>query len=727
MSSSVSPAPGWSPPDSSSAALQTLHTLWRHKGLFCFAMLVAYALGAVAYFLLPPMYRSNCQILVTKKRPEGIPIDSHVVPEDYVATQQGVIQSPMILEQAVKLGKLSERPTIVARLGEGDLVEFLTKKLSVTRSKDSMGIGTNILTVSVKAPTGDDANAILAALFDAYRRTVAEIYSNSSDTTVELVHRAKNELLKEIGEKQAAYREFRKSAAVHWKGKEGVNLHQDRLEQLEAKRTTLLSRQAEVFGQLTSLRKAIDAGASRESLLAMAAELAVKPDAEWARQGQSSKWQEQLLTLLAQEKKLLEKFGESHPEVVTIRKNLATTREFLNNPTAPFAEGDGVKSKAPADAIADPVRWRMEALKQELDYLKTTEGELSRLAAQARDAAKEHHGIEVQDEIHRSNIVHSQQLFDTVLKRIQDANLAKEAGGLEVRMIAAPGTDGVRKAQPSLLLIGSLATFMGLMFGAGLVTLAEARATRTRTPEEIAGRYGFRTLGRIPAFRPSGTGDQATMLVTAAEAQSPASEAFRGWRTSLFFGSAAQKRVLQVASPGHGEGKTLLSANLAVALAQAGKSVVAVDADLGDPGMRNLFRLPSGPGLLAALQGHKTLDEALVAGPAPGLFVLAAEHAVTPSADVIGSSAFEELLKTLRSRFDYVILDSPPLLALSDAAALAGRTDGVLLVIHQTRTGSAEADRAAAALADIGAPVLGVVANGVASHEAFSGYVPRKR
>lgn len=219
--------------------------------------------------------------------------------------------------------------------------------------------------------------------------------------------------------------------------------------------------------------------------------------------------------------------------------------------------------------------------------------------------------------------------------------------------------------------------------------------------------------GRAPA--PSANGEA---LVALRHPRSPASEAYRLLRTNLHFaGLGSRVRVLLVTSPGAAEGKSTTVANLGVTLAQAGRRVVVVDADLRRPRMHGLFGVTAARGLTHLLVGEDCVEAALegTVRPTalPGLSVLPCGPIPPNPAELLGGARCDQVLAALRERFDLVLVDSPPVLAVTDALLLARRADGVVMVLRQGETPRAAAREAREALERAGGRVLGAVLNGV--------------
>lgn len=212
------------------------------------------------------------------------------------------------------------------------------------------------------------------------------------------------------------------------------------------------------------------------------------------------------------------------------------------------------------------------------------------------------------------------------------------------------------------------------------------------------------------------------LLVAASAPHSLAAEQYRTLRTRLVLLEEGRlRRVLLVSSPAKGDGKSITAANLALTMAQEfNRRVVLVDADLRRPALQALFGIPDRPGLVDVLGGSASLEDALVLLPDVHLAVLPAGLAPAQPAELLGSAAMRRTLEALRSRFDRVILDVPPVLPLADVGVLAPQCDGVLLVVRAGVTPKPLIERA---LNTFDAErLLGVVLNESGAGEPEYGY-----
>ncbi len=212
------------------------------------------------------------------------------------------------------------------------------------------------------------------------------------------------------------------------------------------------------------------------------------------------------------------------------------------------------------------------------------------------------------------------------------------------------------------------------------------------------------------------------VLAVKKDPRSMASEAFRTLRTNLqFLRPDENVTTILITSAEPGSGKTTVAANLAVTMAQSGKNVLLMGCDLRKPILHTLFSAANGKGLSSVLAERVSLTEAIVETDVANLRLLPAGDIPPNPAELLESEAMADVLKTVKTRFDYVFLDAAPLLAVSDSVVLATRADGVLLVLGASQVSEDAALQAKTRLERVQADILGVVLNAVDADEYSGG------
>lgn len=202
-------------------------------------------------------------------------------------------------------------------------------------------------------------------------------------------------------------------------------------------------------------------------------------------------------------------------------------------------------------------------------------------------------------------------------------------------------------------------------------------------------------------------------LITISNPRSPISEAYRSLRTNLEFSSLDKPlKTMVVTSPGPEEGKSTTLANLAITLAQAEKKVILVDCDLRRPSQHEIFEVTNGVGLTTMVVDEGAFkNPPFQETPVPNLKLLPSGPLPPNPSELLGSRRVEEIIATLRERADLVLFDAPPIIAVTDAAVLASKVDGVLLVIKAGTTKRDHAQRAKVLLEKVNARLVGAVLN----------------
>jgi capsular exopolysaccharide synthesis family protein len=246
----------------------------------------------------------------------------------------------------------------------------------------------------------------------------------------------------------------------------------------------------------------------------------------------------------------------------------------------------------------------------------------------------------------------------------------------------------------------------GLVIGSGAAILRQTLHATARSAAALSAVGGTAVLGWIandPAVRKGS-------VVIDATTRSARTEAFRKLRTNLQFPGATERgSVVVVTSSDYGEGRSTTAANLAVICAEAGKKTLLVDGDLRRPRIADYLDVKRAPGLAEVLAAEASFDDSVQPSSTKGMLVLASGFVPPNPAELLGSQAMTDLLIDLRRRFDIVIVDSPPLLPVTDAAVAASQSDGAIVVVRYGRTRLAHVASAIGALESANARVLGCV------------------
>ena len=343
-------------------------------------------------------------------------------------------------------------------------------------------------------------------------------------------------------------------------------------------------------------------------------------------------------------------------------------------------------------------------LKATQDDIAATQAQVEALAANADRTAAEDARLEaVQGRL--------------VTLRATYAALLSFASGNATNQLSViePAVAPTSPVSPRPLLNVILAALLGLMVAATIAFVFEYLDDGVKSAEDVESAAGLPTLGTIMQIKGDKGRNEIYRLAALLYPRSGAAEAYRALRTNLEFASVdAPIRTLLVTSSAPGEGKTVTAANLAVVFAQAGRRVFLVDADLRKPGVHQMFDLPNEHGLTTLFRGDAVaLDAVSHEGEQSNLRILTSGPLPPNPAEVLGSQRMRAVLERVMEGADLVIIDSPPLQAVTDSAVLSSYVDGTLFVIDARRSRRGTVRKAREALALAGANVLGAVLNRV--------------
>jgi capsular exopolysaccharide synthesis family protein len=423
------------------------------------------------------------------------------------------------------------------------------------------------------------------------------------------------------------------------------------------------------------------------------------------------------------------------------RDGLLASGKGANHPEVRAAEGSVATTKA---ALLAEIRNIQGSVARDLAVVRRQEAGLNGLLQNAKNNAFDLNLLAIEYNRLNRTKENSEKLYSVVLERTKEGDLARMLQVNNIRVAEAPTLPRgpIRPRVPVNVLLGFVA---GLVLGIGAAFGRDMLDRTVKTQADLEGLLGFTFLGLIPAISPDGAKKSkyygygrrkklkkaeqdaaelnADLIVHQAPLSGPA-EAARAIRTNLRFMAPDEPfRVLLVTSASPSEGKTTVACSLAITMAQAGQKTLLLDADLRKPRVHRIFGKSSDVGLTVALLDRSVLTDELVATEVPDLSVLAAGPIPPNPAELLQSEKFAELLAELRNRYDRIVIDSPPVGPVTDAAVLTTQVDGTVLVVRAFKTPRDVVADAKRTLQTVGGRVVGAVLNAVnLDRSEYKGY-----
>lgn len=428
----------------------------------------------------------------------------------------------------------------------------------------------------------------------------------------------------------------------------------------------------------------------------------------------------------------LSRLREGHPEMKKLKEQIDKTRE-QRDAAVKLAYRKALET---ARGEAEAASARVGALRQSSERQR---GEVQRLNV---DAAKY---LDL-----RMAVENKQSMLGSLQKQLNETQVAARLRGSATSNVHwvdhAPLPGGRFNLEMKRNMQSAFP--LGIMLGLAAIFFLEYMDRSVKTPEDLERVTQFASLGVIPAAgtmtRQYGYGqssganasrlravetagenpDSGVELLPHTDARSPIAEAYRAFRTSLLLASANSPKIIVITSSFAREGKTTTSVNLATVLAQMGKPVLLLDADLRRPRLQKVFQGKMNLGLVNYLAANIPLEDIIQPTEVPNLSVVLSGPIPPNPSELLASDRMKHLIAEVRSHFAYVIFDSPPVLAVTDAIVLAASADGVVLCVHGGKTPRELVQRSAERLRQSNIPVLGAILNNLDLHQY--GYTYRK-
>ncbi len=660
----------------------SLHFLdyWRvirsRKEIILAVTLLIVITGAAYTFTLPRIYSSEARIEV---RPDALDVDvfnqQPVMGYNpfFLRTEFEIIRSRTIFTQVIRDLNLQaewgrEMTSDGSPLTLEQALGLLSRSVRVDQYRD-----TSLISISVRRPDPHEAARIANHIAEVYRshrlaqtrRVISgglEALQNEMEKQRAVLDQAEDELERmreELGVAMMGSRE-----------RGGIQVDKIRLQQLEGDRVSarvdMLVRKAR-YDQLVEL--------DGDELLTASAYIVNDPALATLRR--------QLIDAQINLRLLLENRGEQHPEVRRIRAGVDELKQQIEDAL------NGLRRGLRADY--EVARAKYDTISEELQLARQADIEAER--ERFLPFEKMEREVRLQRDI-----------FQALRARIAQEGIELQVPRTPVEIVdrAEPRS---RHVSPRFTTNILLSLIVGLLAGVGLAYFIEYLDTSVKTVDDVEQNLGLPVLGIIP---------QKVRPLIEEGPESPHAEAYRVLRTNLQFSNKGMTGgAYTFVSGGVGEGKSTTLFNLAYVCAQMGEKVLIVDSDLRRPVQHTFLGVNNNFGLTNVLLRDVPIEETIKTTSVPNLHFLSSGKLPRSSVGLLDAKRIRELVKNLKTRYDYVFFDSPPIVGVSDASILASEMDGVMLVVQYRKYPRTISARARRILENVGANAVGVVLNNI--------------
>ncbi len=707
------------------ALMDYVRVLYKRRWIALPAFLLVFTLGAVNAMRQTPMYQSRVQLLIEKDAPNVATLDQMFqtqdgwMADDFYQTQYRILQSRTLAKQAIDAMKMWDVP----RLGNGPEPKAPISVIGIAMDagRTAVGLAKSLVSSKPPAPTapvveprGKDETALQSARIDEFlgglsivpvrNSRLAEIRYTSSDPV--FAAEAANAVAKAYIQQNMEFKFNTSKEAADWlserlaEQRKAVEASEAALQAFREKNGTVAVADAGsdiVVARLTDLNSALTKAKTerinKESLYNQLRSAEGNGGVESLPVVLSNdyiqKMRSDLSDLQRQQAQLAERYGPRHAEMIKVRSAV---------------ESAEAKLQVEISKVVDSVRTDYEAaLSEERSLqaaLNSQKGEALSLNRKSIEAS-----------VLQRELDSNRQIYESLLQRTKETGISSERRSTNARVIdAAEVPRGPISPNVPRDLMIALGT--SLLLAVGLAFFFEQMDDRIRTPQEMKAYLHVPFLGMVPVT-PREKGGIENPLINGPVAANFA-EALKTIRTNVLFSSAEEGlRTLVVTSAGPGEGKSTVAANLAMALAQAGQRVLLIDADMRRPRTHEIFDLPQEPGLSNILTGNAKVTEAVRRSPVAGLWVMSSGYIPPNPAELLGSRRYLDLIASLEDHFDWAIVDTPPVLAVTDSAVAGRHASGVVFVVASDKTSRHAVQEAITQLESATVHIVGAVLNRV--------------
>ena len=630
----------------------------------------------VVTFFMPKTYMSMSRISVEKDTSDIAPLNGMQSGETafdpyFIQTELEVIQSQMVLDKVVAKCNLTEE---WKRLNGNEPLDAIAARKRLKKTIDIRQFrNTSIIELRAYDRERAIAQKIAQAIAEEYQTHRTDAQKKRVELGISALEGKMGIYNEEIAEKQAAVDKMRVDLGISdAAGEESYSIIEPEI--VRRYESGLI----DARGLHTSMSSLLN-GLKLQSL-------------EELRDSISTAYPDAQLDVLIRELHTGQQtlanhsidLGELHPRIKGLEKVVATLEQQIDNRIQGVLAGLELKVRS---AFA-----QVEQLQRDVADAKKRESDMRETGRKYFNAKRE--------------LSNKTRIRDTILFRIMqeqvDLALPKDST-VEITDVAEVPKTAIR---PNIPLNIALGVVVGLILGVGLAFFIEYLDTSVKTIDDVERALGAAVLGVIPQ-------NVGSLLDEGDE--SPHAEAYRVLRTNILFAGRKDESqtTFSVVSGGAGEGKTTTMFNLAVVFAQMGDRILIVDSDLRRPSMHRYMNVSNNVGLTNYLLGQATIDEVIQTTELPSLHFIPSGKLPSSSMGILSSAKMKEFVSEMKSRYDYVFLDAPPIMGVSDASVLASMVDMCVLVVQYRKYPQMMTQRAKEMVTKVGGELVGVVLNNI--------------
>jgi capsular exopolysaccharide synthesis family protein len=706
----------------SSEVVHSLLRLWQiaqhRRTTIMRAVCIAVIVGAVYYALAPRYYNATAKLWIAERNQDQVAaVADQSSLETTLSTHREIVTSPVVIQDAIE-NLLPEHRVDLENSPPSEWSKIIASRLSAKTTRKA-----NFIEVSYRSLSPEAAAAVVSAVVQSYLQFVDRTHKSSAAEVISTLKQSCDDIASKLTDRKAELQKIRERVGSLSVKSEDGGLTEPTIQRalkLNDSLTDAQQHRMKLEASLFSIKTAIAHNEDLQQYLASLEEmvgrqmlisaLGLTPQDISLMKSQEQK----LLDSQGELQRLSNFYGANHPKVQELSQQIKATEDYLasyRNRTSDRLAAFGTKDLGPLleKMLVQSVQ---QAGEQERQLQVAFNEECKKAQSQSVDMQR------MQDVEHE--IARFENAYDELIAKIATVDNLQLQAPIQATVVEEALPED-RPDSPKLRVTAIISLLAGMMIGCVVAYVQDVLDDRFNSPEEISGQLGVPVLSIVRKLDSlEGTGLSAVHTFLTPNAVE--TEAFRTLRTALTLGHGPTDR-LAISSAEPSDGKTTVSANLAVSFAQAGKKTLIIDADLRKPGLTALMGLKGKPGVADILVGNEnisaTTSRAIQHTELHNLDVLPAGLRRPNPAELLSGPNFGELLAWAESTYDQVLVDCPPVLAVSDAQIVGRLVDGAILVVQPQKNHRRLVARACHSFVTTGTNMLGIVANGLGTQAAY--------
>jgi len=679
-----------------------------------FFTLVAAGLAVLYYFKAPKVFESNAKIYVHQNSAPTLTADAESLQTEIgVERDIEIIRSSRVLANAIEQGNLIEMESMEDVEPNYHLFELRDRL--VVKPSDAAGSAIDVI---YRCSNSEDANHALLHILLAFKQDLQNDSLATGGLQVSTTLDLKERLEEKLAENETLLRELSAKPHLQFDGEMMTNQHQTQQIKIQESRDELRRDIARLKARLDQFITAKATGTLTDSMIIDA--LADFNDASLSGYVSANA---QYMQLKIDEQEKRGQFGDEHPDMIALRNQIAMVDQMRMRELAALRGGDS--ASGPIDllnVVSKQIRYRIELKKAEDESL------LSEMQQEQQKAMEIAQDVETFASL-KSERESLQSEVERAKSQLTEFSTMQAYSSRELKTLNPPTKP--EQYSPSILFALPIGLMLGALAGLLFSILKEMAEKTFRSADEISRQLGVPVIAHIPYFTSRTRAPEhkniTPDLVTAHRPTSISSESFKALRTSIFFkANQSQAKVIQITSPSPADGKSTVAANVAASIAQSGRSVVLIDCDLRKPTQHKRFGLKNEVGFSDLLTGELKVQNVLQETSVDNLTLLTSGPQFSNPAELLTSGALRDVLEDIKGFFDFVIVDTPPVLAVTDPVIISDLVDLVYMPMRIRSGVQLNAGQSVESLRAVGTEIDGVIINALSKKDSgkytYGGY-----